>query len=319
MSDLQTSDITGSTPLAILCSDLHLRHDKPSARAEGDWYEVQRKQLEALRNIQKANLDVPIICAGDIFNKWNPPAELISFCLDHMPTMYCIPGQHDLPYHDYDQRYKGAYGALVRAGKIVDLPAEEWSLVGQDSHCRRSFWVWANPWGKYTLPQYNAPGSGDRVKLQVLHAYRWSAPDTKHPKATEESRIGARSPFIDARIIGDNHIPWRNSHTMNHGGFIAQNADQKDFYPGAGILRYATTITHAFYHEFGGDEPKERQWLDAGIELPKEKIAGEVIEQLNQLQGSGDSFADRLKQVIQTTVKQEVKKELENILQKVME
>lgn len=40
MSDLQ------KIPLAILCSDLHLRETVPRSRAEPDWYEVMESQLK---------------------------------------------------------------------------------------------------------------------------------------------------------------------------------------------------------------------------------------------------------------------------------
>lgn len=304
-----------SFPLAVLCSDLHLRETTPRARAESDWYEVMAAQLKSLGSAAW-ELDVPIICAGDVFDKWNPSARLVSFAMDHLPKMFAITGQHDQEGHLLSHRYKGAYGALCKAEKIIDLSANEWLLIrhGCRHSNRPSLWVWAMPWGAYEAPtEFDFSKARDPFKLGVLHQYRWSNSNNKHPKAEDSSKLESLFPGLDALIIGDNHIPWELPRILNHGGFIAQNADQRDYQPHYGVL-YADG--HIERKPYNTPAP---QWLDAGIELPKEKIAGEVIEQLNQLQGSGDSFADRLKQVIQNTVKQEVKKELESILQKVME
>lgn len=307
MSYLQT------TPLAILCSDLHLRETTPRARAESDWYEVMAAQLSSLWEVH-AELDVPIICAGDVFDKWNPSSKLVSFAITHLPPMYAITGQHDLEGHRLDRRFFGAYGALCKALKITDIPANEWFAIPSKRSRIRHLWVWAMPWGAYGMPtELDHSRSGHAVKLGVLHQYRWSNPTNKYAMAEDSSKLESLFPGLDALLIGDNHIPWELPGILNHGGFIAQNADQKDYQPHYGVL-YADG--HIERKPYNTPAP---QWLDAGIELPKEKIAGEVIEQLNQLQGSGDSFADRLKQVIQNTVKQEVKKELESILQKVME
>lgn len=305
MSDLQT------TPLAVLCSDLHLRETTPRSRAESDWYEVMEAQLRVIETAS-LRLGVPIICAGDVFDKWNPSAELVNFAIKNLPKMFAIPGQHDLRYHSYEERHRGAYGALCAAGNLIDLPANEFHAISFGDKHKPHLWVWAMPWGEYDLPK-PSPKSKSDFKLGVLHQYRWCNPTNKHPKAEDSSKLESCFPGLDALVIGDNHIPWELPGILNHGGFIAQNSDQKDYQPHYGVL-YADG--HIERKPYNTPAP---QWLDAGIELPKEKIAGEVIEQLNQLQGSSDSFTDRLKLAIRNVAKDEVKSQLESILQKVME
>ena len=53
-----------------------------------------QRSLEQIRDLQK-EFDCPVICAGDIFDKWNSPPELINFAYDNLPEIYAIPGQHD--------------------------------------------------------------------------------------------------------------------------------------------------------------------------------------------------------------------------------
>ena len=105
--------------IAILCSDLHLSLTKPACRADKDWMEVQAHYLKQLEDTAG---NLPIFCAGDIFDRWNAPPELINFALRNLPDdMLCVPGQHDLPNHRLDEKHRSGYGVLSNAGKIEDL------------------------------------------------------------------------------------------------------------------------------------------------------------------------------------------------------
>src|SRR4051812_12555947 len=66
---------------SLWCSDIHLSHKPPIARsAEPCWYSAMQRQLDELRSVA-LELDVPIFVAGDIFDRWNPPPELINFAI----------------------------------------------------------------------------------------------------------------------------------------------------------------------------------------------------------------------------------------------
>ncbi len=287
MSDLQ------KTPLAVLCSDLHLRETAPSARAEKDWYEVMENHLNALGDAAYRCGNVPIICAGDVFDRWNPSSELVRFAIQHLPEMWAIPGQHDLRYHDYESRLRGAYGCLVAAGVIYDLPAGTWD-GGRDLQ------VWAMPWGRWEPPTEaeKNPFNGielpfNGIKLGVLHKYAWSNQFNCHAKAEESSRFERLYPNLDAMIIGDNHIPWMLPNVMNHGGFIPQNADQKSLVPHYGLLMSDGTIER---HPYDVPEPV---WLESWQpQVEDAKVASEVIQELQGLQLSGDSFLENLERSV---------------------
>jgi hypothetical protein len=117
-------------PIAVLCSDIHLSLKQPPCRAD-DWLSVQKGYLVQLKSLACAAKElwlgnrnttgrpIPILCAGDIFDKWNSPPELIRFALEHLPDgMICVPGQHDLPNHSFEEIHRSAYGVLREAGKI---------------------------------------------------------------------------------------------------------------------------------------------------------------------------------------------------------
>src|SRR5688500_1062308 len=94
-------------PIAILCADLHLTMKQPACRDDDDWMKTQAGYLSQLKMLQKSETMgpvLPILCAGDIFDKWNAPPELIHFALEHLPDgMICVPGQHDLPNHRMEE------------------------------------------------------------------------------------------------------------------------------------------------------------------------------------------------------------------------
>lgn len=305
MSDLQT------IPLAILCSDLHLRETVPRSRAEPDWYEVMANQLDVLR-LQSSGLDAPIICAGDVFDKWNPSARLVSFAIDHLPKMYAIPGQHDLEGHLLSRRYKGAYGALCKAGKIFDIPANEWFRARYECRYsgRPSLWLWAMPWGQYEMPIEITQGMDD-IRLGVLHQYRWSNANNKHPMAEDSSKLESLFPGLDALLIGDNHISWELPGILNHGGFIPQNSDQKDHRPHYGVLYADGHIERKPY-----DTPAP-QWVEEWVPEAPQAVADGLIRELESLENTGDSFVERLRMAVESESDSTVKDKLREIYEKV--
>ena len=302
MPNLQT------TPLAVLCSDLHLRETVPRSRAEPDWYEVMERQLNCLWSYA-LELEVPIICAGDVFDKWNPSAELVNFAISKLPKMYAIPGQHDLRCHQYEERTRGAYGALCKAGKIVDLPANEWYRIpGYSEFDRPDLYVWAMPWGQYEIP---SDRENRDVTLGVLHQYRWSNANNKHPMAEDSSKLESLFPGLDALLIGDNHIPWELPGILNHGGFIAQNSDQKNHRPHYGVLYADGHIERKPY-----DTPAP-QWVEHWVPEAPQAVADGLIRELESLENTGDSFVERLRMAVESESDSTVKDKLRDIYEKV--
>lgn len=226
-------------PLAILTSDWHLRSKVPASRMETCWYSVMKERMDYLKGLQESLSEkpatIPILAAGDIFDRWNPSSELISWALDNIPdNVWAIPGQHDLPYHDYAGRMEGAYGALVKAGKLRDLHAEEWNTG------YRNLGVWAMPWGHYKPTESKVAD----VTVCMIHKYVWATSDTKFPGADTESNVVALKwqNLYDTVLIGDNHIPWRVGNCFNHGSLFSMSINQKDHQPRVGVLYDDRTI-----------------------------------------------------------------------------
>jgi hypothetical protein len=286
----------------VLVSDIHLRHLPPIFRSvEKNWYATQKgylDQLIALTRAYRPEPTLPVICAGDIFHKWNSPAQLINFAIDHMPHVYAVPGQHDLPFHNYGEIEKSAYWTLVQAGKITNLSAEApIEITGAGSVLRLHGFAWGRPISDLAAPHDLL------VEVAVIHAFIWTK-TTGYPTAPPEQRL---KPFkrklrgYDVALFGDNHktIFWninRDADTvtiLNPGSFMKQTTDQRDHVPCVGILHSDGSI-EPHYLDVTGDKfllPDEFNKLTIG-----EESLSQFIGQLMKLQSDSVNFEAVVKQ-----------------------
>lgn len=225
--------------IAVLVSDIHLSHKPPIARSvEEDWYRVMYRYLEQLANVAEG-YGVPVVCGGDIFDKWNPPPELINFALKHLPKMYAVPGQHDLPYHNYKDIEKSAYWTLVEAGVVKDLkPGIHTPVPGGDLR------LTGVPWGHSIVPADHSNKYG--IDLLVVHAYIWQG--TKcYPGAPADQEVSywrghTNLDTYDAAVFGDNHKGFlskndgKGAFIMNCGTFMRRKIDERKYKPAVGLL-----------------------------------------------------------------------------------
>lgn len=225
-------------PIAILCSDLHLGSLKPACRAEEDWFAVQAEYLRQLKVAAEWHKDLDIVCAGDIFDRWNPSPETINFALKNLPKrrMLCVPGQHDLPNHRLDQVHRSGYGVLVEAGCIHDISGTTHQRPGSKlvSH--------GFAWGQEITPPTRTNDDGC-VHLAVIHKYCFTNKSTSYPGAPETNKLGAFKEALrgyDAAVFGDNHKGFLAKSSgidvMNTGGFIRRKSDEMSYQPTIGLL-----------------------------------------------------------------------------------
>ncbi len=295
-------------PIAILCSDLHLSHKPPLWRsAEPDWYAAQDRPLSQLRNLS-SGLRVPVVIAGDIFDDgWRPhrcPPELINFAMRALPAAcYAIPGQHDLPYHRYEDRFKSAYWTLVEAKTIVDLHDGKWLSYG-DNLILHGF-----PWNCPIIPNRCKRKSDLEVHLVVAHAYIWIK-DHGFPGAKEEHHARSYATALqtyDAAVFGDNHKHFHkvvnDFHLWNNGTFMRRKSDEKDYQPAIGILtRSGKVIRHELdvsQDKFLTTEEVMERVLNSGA------IFGDFAKTLENLGEGPINFSELCRQVLESSSKGE--------------
>jgi len=223
--------------IAILVSDLHLSDKPPIARSgEPDWYEAMARPLRELRDLRQSG--IPVICGGDVFSKWKSLPKLINFAMRELPPMFeSVMGQHDLPYHSWEERGSSAFWTLVEGGKLTLLG--DW--MGEPRLLRRGF-----HWGQELLGanEQERPCMKGRVELAVAHCYCWRRDVDRIPGlASEENRIGWRVRELsgyDVILFGDNHKGFLAKQggitVFNAGTFMRRTIAEVDYKPMVGIL-----------------------------------------------------------------------------------
>jgi len=228
------SSVWGKDVIAIFCADIHLSLNPPIWRSvEPDWFAAMKRPLDEIKKLQK-EFDCPVISAGDIFDRWNSPPELINFAYDNLPQMYSIPGQHDLPLHRYEDIRKSAYWTLVQADRIIDLSKD---LINVSDS---GITLYGFPYGKKITPIFH---QSKMLQIAVVHEYRCiegkayiKAPGEFYLRMNEKNLIG-----YDVIVFGDNHKGFKvpvNTHStiFNCGTLMKRKSDELDYQPQVGLL-----------------------------------------------------------------------------------
>ena len=105
--------MSSAYPIAVVCSDVHLSDKPPVSRSgEPDWFAAMERTLNEVNALAESH-DIPVIAAGDIFDRPRVSPALEVFAARNLRGWYCIPGQHDLPNHRLDRLDQSSYGVLV--------------------------------------------------------------------------------------------------------------------------------------------------------------------------------------------------------------
>lgn len=251
--------------ITIVCSDIHLSLRPPAARAgEPDWLFAMLRTIEELKSVALLH-DAPILCAGDIFHYWKAEPELINWAIENMPTIYAIPGQHDLPLHNIDNIKRSAYWTLVEAGTIRENLSEP---VFTKKLC-----IYPFPWNATLKPSEEKQGT---TTIALIHRYVWWG-EHKYPMAPAGAHLGKIQKILasyDVCVFGDNHkgflttIGKNNTTIFNCGGFMRRASDEINYRPMVGLL-----------HDTGRIDP---HYLDTSKEVMEPVAIAEPVNKENE-------------------------------------
>jgi len=311
--------------VAILCSDFHLSLNPPIWRsAEPNWFAAMNRPLNEIKLLQE-ECDCPVINAGDIFDRWDSTPELINFAIDSLPNeLFAIPGQHDLPLHNYDDMKKSAYWTLVQANKIGDISnACRYNYRGHRK-CRANFHALAMygfPFGYPITPldEEEKNNKADKIHIAVVHEYRCvkgksfkQAPDKAYLRMNEKNLIG-----YDVIVYGDNHKGFltkiNNGTTVfNCGTLMRRKTDEIDYKPQIGLL-YSDGSVEPYYLNTTNDKHLESI---SDVEAFIENDMKSFIKELKKLGNSELNFKEAVHQYLKSN---KVKKSIATLLLKGME
>lgn len=310
--------------IAITCSDLHLSASPPPFRsAEKDWYATQKGYLNRLSELA-TKYKARIIYAGDIFDDgWRAhrcPPELINFAAEYLPEGFAIPGQHDLPHHQYEDIVKSAYWTLCRMGVLSNLPpGEAVALSGRDNP--KIAWLYGFPWGsKVECPQTTGPKC---INIAVIHACCWYG-SFGYQGALPSNQINKWDKHLrgyNVAVFGDNHKgfnvfnrPGGRPNIINNGTFMVRKAEDLQNPPKVGLIyrdgsiaQVRLDISKDKYSDGVEDEPL----------IDKTKLdAEQLMNELEKTIGDGIDFAAALRRKIQSP---RVKEAVGQLIQTCME
>lgn len=182
------------------------------------------------------------MCAGDVLDHWDQPPWFINWLIDHVPKMFAIPGQHDLPHHRYADVRRSAYWTLCRTKTIINLdPADGPAEIAY------GLFLHPFPWG-FPVAPCPRPADG-AVNVAVVHAYVWAGGPTGYaPDAPADKLVRGYAEKLrgyNAAVFGDNHKPFLCPDTpgtapcpvVNHGTFVRRHADERVLVTGP-VLMY---------------------------------------------------------------------------------
>lgn len=311
-----------SKVIAILCADIHLSHEPPVWRSnEPDWYAAMKRPLDEINELM-FKYQCPLLCTGDVFNKWKSEPELINWALANLPHMRSIAGQHDLPEHRYDNLYRSAYETLVRAERIRNMSG----FV--DDRSVLKFNVCAFPFGTPITPcikPTGTPYSDKSIYVAIVHEYVWTGKH-RYPTAPKEARIETRSGKMikgklygyDVIVYGDNHKGFithvGKTTVFNCGTLMRRKSDEEDYKPKVGLL-YSNGTVEPYYLDISKDKHLTAEEVKDVEEI--EQLDMELFaKELRTLSASALDFADAMKRFWRSD---KTKKAVRHIITKAME
>ncbi len=255
--------------IAILCSDIHIESVPSWRSAEENWFEAMARPLNELRELSNQH-EVPIVCAGDIFTRWFAGPELINFAIKHLPKMYSVRGNHDLPNHRHEEVTRSAYWTLVEAGIIQDLTKP----VHHSSEAYPDLVLHPFAWNQEIVP-FDAEKfshwveDGKFIHLAVVHKYIWKE-GCGHIDALADAKVSNFRKVLQgyhASVFGDNHTSFMvgkpGQHMLiNCGSLLRRHANDINHKPMVGLL-----------HDDGSIKP---YYLDISLDKHVESVAKPV-------------------------------------------
>lgn len=272
--------------IAIFFSDPHLSLTPPPLRsAEPDWFAAMQRPFDEIKAIQKIH-KCPIFCAGDVFNRWNSPPELINWAIEHLPKgIHCIAGQHDLPEHDLSQLKRSAYYTLIEADTITNIESRLGNIFTNKDIVLQGF-----SFGKKCKPTQS---EGDRrIYITLIHEYNWIPGIAHSGPITGKQRVGPhRKEFKGYDIVfsGDNHIPFTfwsypETHFVNCGSLMRRKSNDLEWHPSIWLLhkdgkvqRYKLDVSKDKYLDIEDAKNIEKRALNNAINIKH------LIRQLGKL------------------------------------
>lgn len=268
-------------PTAIILSDIHLRDTQPICRKD-DFWETQKKKLNWLRSFHKnIGTNVPILCAGDVFHEWKTSPKLINMAIDFLPNnIISIPGNHEMPNHNYELMNESGYGVLSKTQTIYNQLKIHKEVFNESKTINIYFF----PYGQEL---YSIDPKSREINIAIAHYFVYKGRKPFPGQLTGVKSLMKQLSGFDLIITGDNHTPFTHRDgdrlLINPGCFSRQRTSEANNQPRV-YLWYAENNT--FDVEY------------VPIEDPENVISRKHIEQIEYKNEKIELFVGKLNENI---------------------
>ena len=218
----------------ILTADWHVQGERPRCRLDSDWLETQRQTIRWIVG-QARERKLPLVVLGDIFNTPRVATPALVMVIEElMPLakhghLFIEAGNHDLPFHNYDNVSDCSYGVLRQY--FQELHDAGWMLPDGETDWE----INAAPFGRD-----DKPGSSPFVFTHQLVFPNAEARPIEGIGITAEE-LAAEFHFPAWIFTGDYHHSFETyaadleneggTRVVNPGCIIRHSADMMDYQP----------------------------------------------------------------------------------------
>lgn len=313
---------------------------QPKSRDDVDWKKTQGLYIEEVAHVQEYIDDklysnvyydlastrgiapTPVLISGDIFNVPDESSECTAFALSYLSgidgVVHTIPGQHDLPYHNYQDIDKSAYGILTRYGKRIkdcDGMGLLTSTVDKKDKLRDIF-ICTFPYGCNIVERLNYYEESialnkkeKKMTIGMVHYYCGMEGRTYDAKETKLNNVETiRKLFKDFNVVcfGDNHKHFiyngdqkkKGPVIYNGGSFIPRNSDEKGNRSYIGII-YNTGRVQALPMESNKKDKWKKGIGKIEKEIPNESLVDSIRKAQNLSIQTREAFLEMVTQLKQ--------------------
>ena len=209
----------------LLTADWHIRGDRPRCRIDEDWIESQHQDIQAVVDIARREKIDEAWVLGDLFHQPRAATEAVNMVLAGLKGLrevcpvYILPGNHDLPYHDYGNLEQSSLGIVLKS--FPELRTRE------DS---RGFTLTAAPFGLDPVDPH--------ADVWATHQLTFESADTKPPMAGGKiaQDLLDEAPGVQVVVTGDYHRGYiytgsDGRRVITPGCLNIQAADMADYRP----------------------------------------------------------------------------------------
>ncbi len=305
-------------PDFILWSDVHIMEKNPVARLDLYTEVIQWKKLLVVKELQK-QFGCPVLCGGDLFDKWKVSPELLSKTMKYLPkNLYTVYGQHELPEHNLSLAYKSATHTLETSGhlKIVNPASTYFAAKEANSKSIKAPFHTVNgaSWGE-DLPTSLVKNTQQRL-IGVMHRFVWEEKEVFSQDNTRAINILKKYPMYDLILTGDNHKPfvveYKGRLLVNPGSFFRITAGQINHRPRV-YLYYAEPNTVYPYYIPINENAVSREHLEEKEE--RKQRVGAFIAGWDTDLGDSVNFEKNLKTFLEKNL---MRREVKEIINKVI-